>query len=939
MTRRRHIAIAGVLSAMLSLGAVSDAAATTWLVPGNGSNACTVVSPNCNTIAQAVTASSNGDTVQLGAGNFPVSAVIVLTKTLTIAGAGNASTFVQPAAGVAAFSVRTNDIVLRDFAIQNGSVGVAFQNASSNNTQITRVNFTGQTARGIDMQLGATFTVANVAITDCRVATSSVGLRMSSTSQVAGLTITGSTFDSNTYGIYQANDGSTSRLSNVTVSGCTFSNNVNYGIYVEELRDAVIEDSSFIGGSVGMGILKFYSSNGVAVANIAIRRNQFTGIKANALDLEIYGLGLGSPMTIEENTIVKDVGISTSPPSVFVRLPPALANAAVNILNNDIALSGTFGTATAAHAIQLRGNGPVVLTGNTLDGGNVGGSGTNPPSSGVFIESRAGSTVMPATTSISGSCNSIRGFRNGVSVFDSVAGTYGGLPAGAVVAFESNTIRGNSDAGAANGPSPVLDFENDWWGCPAGPGNPSCDAIIGAVDADPPAAGPPACVACVTDADCDDTRFCTGVETCNGSNQCVAASDPCSGGPECGNVCNEAANDCLVPNGILCRGSAGPCDLAESCDGVTPTCPADGFESASTVCRASAGECDVADSCSGSGPACSPDAKQGNGSACTIDGNPCSLDQCDGVSDSCQHPAGNAGASCRAIAGDCDVAETCDGSSITCPSDGFVSSATVCRGAAGTCDETENCTGSDAACPADTSQPDGTSCDDGMSCTIADVCTAGVCGGDSMTCGDGVVQGACGEVCDDGNVVSNDGCSATCQTEFVCTPAPLPGCRDAQSTKSSLQIRNNTPDTKDQLQWKWNRGEVTTKADYGTPLTTTDYRLCLYDNGGLVSGAHMPAGQLCAGKPCWRETGSGYVYKDKEATPDGITGVNLKQGLTPGKAKITIKGKGANLEMPTLPLTQPVTVQLRNSNGICWESTHSSPAQKNDAARFNDKSD
>src|SRR5205085_9390873 len=103
-------------------------------------------------------------------------------KTLTIAGSGNANTFVQPSAGIAAFSVRTNDIVLRDFTIQNGGVGIAFQNASSTNTQITRVNLTGQTSRGIDIQLAATFTVANVALSDCRIATPNIGLRMSSTS-------------------------------------------------------------------------------------------------------------------------------------------------------------------------------------------------------------------------------------------------------------------------------------------------------------------------------------------------------------------------------------------------------------------------------------------------------------------------------------------------------------------------------------------------------------------------------------------------------------------------------------------------------------------------------------------------------------------------------------------------------------------------------------
>ena len=83
----------------------------------------------------------------------------------------------------------------------------------------------------------------------------------------------------------------------------------------------------------------------------------------------------------------------------------------------------------------------------------------------------------------------------------------------------------------------------------------------------------------------------------------------------------------------------------------------------------------------------------------------------------------------------------------------------------------------------------------------------------------------------------------------------------------------------------------------------------------------------------------GFVYKDEEATPDGITGLTLKEGLVPGKAKVSLKGKGVNVDTPDLPLALPVTVQLRAANGVCWESVHSAPAQKNDELLYKDKSD
>jgi cysteine-rich repeat protein len=39
----------------------------------------------------------------------------------------------------------------------------------------------------------------------------------------------------------------------------------------------------------------------------------------------------------------------------------------------------------------------------------------------------------------------------------------------------------------------------------------------------------------------------------------------------------------------------------------------------------------------------------------------------------------------------------------------------------------------------------------------------------AVICGDGQIEG--GEQCDDGNTAGGDGCSATCQNEFVASPA------------------------------------------------------------------------------------------------------------------------------------------------------------------------
>ena len=144
--------------------------------------------------------------------------------------------------------------------------------------------------------------------------------------------------------------------------------------------------------------------------------------------------------------------------------------------------------------------------------------------------------------------------------------------------------------------------------------------------------------------------------------------------------------------------------------------------------------------------------------------------------------------------------------------------------------------------------------------------------------------------------------------------------------------------------WKWVRGSATTKAEYGAPLSTTDYTLCIYDSAGLILDATAPAGGMCnaSTKPCWADKPKGFNYKDKDLTPDGIVQLQLREGLIAGKAKITLKAKGVPLDDPAFPLSQPVTVQLVNSDGTCWEAVYSAPASKNTGGPpgyFKDKAD
>jgi hypothetical protein len=177
----------------------------------------------------------------------------------------------------------------------------------------------------------------------------------------------------------------------------------------------------------------------------------------------------------------------------------------------------------------------------------------------------------------------------------------------------------------------------------------------------------------------------------------------------------------------------------------------------------------------------------------------------------------------------------------------------------------------------------------------------------------------------------------------ACGVAPATGCHGSTVPGGSqLQVRNVTPDTKDRLQWKWGKGAPTAKSEFGNPRIDTDYRLCLYDGQDtLLSHASAPAGGTCNAKSprlCWRENASGFRYVDRDLTPDGVQQLVLKAG-TAGKSKIMLKGRGANLKTPALPISHlPVKVQLNNTVGECWTATYGTTL-KNQTGMFKAKSD
>ena len=244
--------------------------------------------------------------------------------------------------------------------------------------------------------------------------------------------------------------------------------------------------------------------------------------------------------------------------------------------------------------------------------------------------------------------------------------------------------------------------------------------------------GAGSCVHQSNNGPCDDGKFCTTTDICVGG-ECVGIGNPCASGPECANICNEAADDCLVPQGTPCTDDSnvctdGECDGLGDCSSVPNNDPCDDGLF-----------CNGTDACEGG--QCSVHA----GDPCQ-DGLECNNGTCNEVDDNCFVPEGT-----------------------PCTDDSNVCTDNECNGL-GVC----------------AAQPNSDACDDGLFCNGDDQCSGGSC---SLHTGDSCPDGPeCTLACDeqedtcaipsgtpcstDGNACTNDVC-----LNGECTHSTIPGCQ------------------------------------------------------------------------------------------------------------------------------------------------------------------
>jgi cysteine-rich repeat protein len=212
-------------------------------------------------------------------------------------------------------------------------------------------------------------------------------------------------------------------------------------------------------------------------------------------------------------------------------------------------------------------------------------------------------------------------------------------------------------------------------------------------------------------------------------------------------------------------------------------------------------------------------------------------------------------------------------------------------------------------------------------------------------CGNGLLSPA--EQCDDGNTTGGDGCSATCRLEGCPPTLALPlACHSTLGGSSTVSVQKRSLGiwgvNDDRFVWKWKGASALT--DFGNPTANTSYQLCFYDDlfgtPDLQFDVAIPAGGVCAGKPCWQAKGtSGFAYADPNLTPSGIEKATIR-AKAGGKAQIAVSGRGGRLALPSVAGPNEIfpfnfgwaVVMVDNDSGQCWIAA--SGASKNSRRRF-----
>lgn len=189
----------------------------TAVMPASAQGACTVTVSPPGGIQAAVDAATTGHVICLAAGTF--TAGVIVTKSVTLRGAGDGTTVLDVGASVPGIDIRADNVTITDLRIEKngGDYGLEVNDATITDLRIERVTATG----------------------------GSVGFKVGTLADIDGLTVVDSHFDGNNLGWYVAaslpGDPTLTTVTNVDVRSSTFDDNLLKGLYAEKLEHAVLD--------------------------------------------------------------------------------------------------------------------------------------------------------------------------------------------------------------------------------------------------------------------------------------------------------------------------------------------------------------------------------------------------------------------------------------------------------------------------------------------------------------------------------------------------------------------------------------------------------------------------------------------------------------------------------------------------------------------------
>ncbi|MFM1804775.1 MAG: hypothetical protein RL136_1654, partial [Planctomycetota bacterium] len=432
------------------------------------------------TIQLAINAASAGDTVNVSSGSYTEN--VTLSKSIDLRGAKygvdpNAADWSLSAGRGTGESVLNGTVYLgasdvsvdgfKITGIANGGTAIGMTNGSSSaqlsnlriannwiaeNPDVYPIYTNGTVVGGVPVFDGLT-------ITDNRIEGNGGSNRTAINAWVAsGVSVTGNYIDGATYHGVNA-DG----FGSVAVSGNYISNAKFAGVQIPTSHSsdqvATVDGNTIVNCQIGV---RSYSSAAFPNIKISVTNNTISAdvgyfdVNFGAIDLRGTKTTDGSANLISGNSVTLSGSFGTAPRGVF---PPP-----------------TYAPATAAYGVVVRGDmGPVEITDNTLNGGEVDGSastGVNnfgPDMTGLYLMQRS-ANANPSITELKGtvtaSGNTVSGFTNPISVFNASTGEIGTLTADAVVAITQNTLlaaTGGTAVSAATG-GQAMDLTCNWWG-------------------------------------------------------------------------------------------------------------------------------------------------------------------------------------------------------------------------------------------------------------------------------------------------------------------------------------------------------------------------------------------------------------------------------------------------------------------------------------------